>query len=83
MRLIDADAVDYENIMCSLMQLEWLNAIIESQPAIDAVPVIRCKECVFCSVYETNGSYHCRSHNGMHREVMPDEFCSYGEGETE
>lgn len=34
-RLIDANAVDYENIMCSQSQLHWLNAIIEQQPTID------------------------------------------------
>lgn len=39
-RLIDADAVDYENIMCSMAQLHWLNAIIEKQPTIEAVPVV-------------------------------------------
>ena len=40
MRPIDADAVDYENIMCSQEQLHWLNAIIEKQPTIDSVPVV-------------------------------------------
>ena len=39
-RLIDANAVDYENIMCSLSQLHWLNAIIEMQPTVDAVEVV-------------------------------------------
>ena len=39
-RLIDANAVDYENIMCSLSQLHWLNAIIEKQPTVDAVEVV-------------------------------------------
>ena len=39
-RLIDANAVDYENIMCSLSQLRWLNAIIEAQPTVDAVEVV-------------------------------------------
>ena len=41
-RLIDANAVDYENIMCSLSQLRWLNAIIEKQPTVDAV-VLPCE----------------------------------------
>ena len=42
-RLIDANAVDYENIMCSLSQLRWLNAIIERQPTVDAVEVVHGK----------------------------------------
>ena len=41
-RLIDANAVDYENIMCSQSQLLWLNAIIEKQPTVNAV-VLPCK----------------------------------------
>ena len=39
-RYIDANAVDYENIMCSQDQLHWLNAIIEKQPTVDAVEVV-------------------------------------------
>ena len=39
-RLIDANAVDYENIMCSQDQLHWLNAIIEKQPTVDAAEVV-------------------------------------------
>ena len=41
MRLIDTDSVDYENIMCSQSQLHWLNEIIETQPTIEARPVVR------------------------------------------
>ena len=39
-RLIDANAIDYENIMCSQDQLHWLYAIIEKQPTVDAVEVV-------------------------------------------
>ena len=63
MRLIDADAVDYENIMCSLRQLEWLNTIIEKQPTIDAVPVVRCKDCKHGEVDEP--------------EDFPDQYCCH------
>ena len=38
-RLIDANDIDYENIMCSQSQLYWLHSIIEKQPTVDAVPV--------------------------------------------
>ena len=46
MRLIDADALKFD-IMCvygsNPKYLNWLN----HAPTVDAVPVIRCKDCVF------------------------------------
>ena len=73
-RLIDANAVDYENIMCSQSQLHWLNAIIEKQPTVDAVEVVRCWECKYYELNATCGK-------SCFRDVLtaPDDFCSYGE----
>lgn len=45
----------------------------------DLKKVVLCKNCIFCTIYETNGSLNCRSMNGMYRTVNPDDFCSYGE----
>ena len=46
MRLIDADALKFD-IMCvygsNPQYINWLN----HAPTVDAVPVIRCKDCVF------------------------------------
>lgn len=41
--------------------------------------VVVCEKCQFCKFEPENEKYHCRSQNGLHRTVLPDEFCSYGE----
>ena len=78
MRLVDADVAD-----------KWMRqnnafidaAILKAIPTIDAVPVVRCKECKF---YTLLG--HCLVHSqepdqygpGFIVEMLPDAFCSYG-----
>lgn len=76
MRLIDADALIEEHCkgcgqdikdgcktdpVCATLM--WF----EDAPTIDAVPVVRCKD---CKTYKTD--YMCFFRN-------PDDFCSYGE----
>lgn len=84
-RLIDANAVDYENIMCSLSQLYWLNAIIENQPTVDAVEVVRCGKCLYYS--ETTGKDSgkpcgygvCTKPFHITNIVVNEDFCSFGQ----
>ena len=53
---------------------------IKKQPTIDAVPVVRCKDCV-------NGTFCLNSQGAEYVDCMlddysvrkPDDFCSYGE----
>lgn len=63
MRLIDADALidDINNGLWDWEQLENITGItvlkqtisdIQNAPVIDAVPVIRCKDCRFCRKYK-------------------------------
>ena len=82
MRLIDANA----------MRNDWLengeneyvydtNAVLDSidaQPTIDAVPVVRCKECKYYDRDECQNPYIFMS-DGAHLYTQPDDFCSYGE----
>ena len=85
MRLIDADAlyrkvkmetnpygkptIDYDS---GVKVLEW----IDKAPTIDAVPVVRCKDCKW--LYDEMDDYCCRSHRGLVR-ICENSFCSYGE----
>lgn len=78
MRLIDADVAD--------KRMQQNNAFIDSAilkavPTIDAVPVVRCRECVHyqkgsCNLHsvwpdEYSTGYDCRPDD--------DDFCSYGQ----
>ena len=67
MKLIDADVAD-----------KWMRqnnafidaAILKAIPTIDAVPVVRCKNCFY---YKPFGE--C---NNTGLTVKPDDYCSYG-----
>ena len=90
MRLIDADAVKlpkgfFEKVDNVPKFYEWLDA----QPTIDAVPVTRCKDCIFGYKYFdvingiTDSWVECRNPDGLNRDVSCDDYCpaaiKYGE----
>lgn len=53
---------------------------IESQPTVDAVPVVLCKDCKHYVWDEFDGSYACLS---IGRFVKPDFWCAHGERRTD
>ncbi len=57
-----------------------LEFAIDNIPAVDAVPVVRCKDCRSC--YEGPDDYCCTNHKGL-VAIMPLSFCSYGERREE
>lgn len=91
MRPIDADALKksvpnthvdiFENCRnCELLDDEQVEELIDNAPTIDAVPVVRCKECKFahmtyggeckyCDVWESEDSLY----------LDGDFFCAFGE----
>ena len=46
--------------------------VIWQMPTVDAVPVVRCKECKW-----TGGDFVC--YRGVMVQHKPEDFCSYGE----
>lgn len=89
MRLIDADELIVE--LYQDQPMDWTGSDAEVQefidwelfrgmvinfPAIDAVPVVRCKDCKW--LYDEMDDYCCRSHRGLAR-ICENSFCSYGE----
>ena len=48
--------------------------VIQAMPTVDAVEVVRCKNCK----YYCNG-WHCNLYLNVSHETKPDDFCSYGE----
>lgn len=71
MRLIDADALK-ERLKRSSRYFD-LKFDIDEAPTIDAVPVVRCKDCKYS---KPNGElYGCPFFD----EIRADEYCSSGE----
>ena len=89
MRMIDADATKRrvaDTFFDTL--IPCVNRALDDSPTIDAVPVVRCKDCKHSELefFVDNGTiriekYKCGNHlgMGMAQEVNADDFCSYGE----
>ena len=75
MRLIDADALMEKYHKTSVWD-SWVE--INSAPTVDAVPVVRCKDCIWYAEKET-GEGWCSE--VMARPMPHNGFCSYGEKE--
>lgn len=79
MRLIDADAIDWECIEhkygarddavvdCEIM--------IDIAPTIDAVPVVRCKDCK----WSIKDDWICGHPNNNAWNISTEHYCGYGE----
>lgn len=79
MRLIDADA------MCADLatvdprykaMIEWGVRVTEAQPTVDAVEVVRCKDCLWRGKH---GCYRSRDSYTWYNRPKDDDFCSWGE----
>lgn len=73
MRLIDADVAERW-----MMQNEAVMdiAILKAIPTIDAVPVVRCKDCEYFRLNDENVPY-CVNPFGLN-DPEPNGFCNYG-----
>lgn len=86
MRLIDADKISYfwhQDCNGRFHEGVTMQSMIDAVPTVDAVEVVRCKDCRF---YEQGVEYYhydgigakdvCRLYK---RQMQEDDFCSYGE----
>ena len=62
------------------LSTEWwcVEDAVIAAPTIDAVEVVRCRECVHAIVFRT-GSVSCRYHDWCRINVDPDGYCNHGE----
>lgn len=78
MRLIDADALGVGRCSRDVLPADYcagwngLIRLLEKAPTVDAVPVVRCKECKWAG-----GDFVC--YRGVMVQHKPEDFCSYGE----
>lgn len=73
MRLIDADAL-LDKLICTSRYFTVKGDIVEA-PTIDAVEVVRCKDCKYA---ELDDELYLCHHNGADWN-SGEHFCSYGE----
>ncbi len=84
MRVIDADGLRRRIVAfctgCSTTYLTVENIVmmINQADTVDAVPVVRCRDCVYAQSAKINkkGFRICPA---SHMEITDDDFCSYGE----
>ena len=57
-----------------------VRSILHSAKTIDAVPVVRCRECKHRKYDDIFGMLWCNI-DSCTKRVKPDDFCSYGEKE--
>ena len=74
-----AEGKDYHEVACRACWVDDMRLEIEDAPAVDAVEVIRCKDCVFSKYFEESGTRKCRTQQGLYRTVTDEDYCSYGE----
>ena len=86
MRLYDLESVyckDCEfkdrcsEIDCDVHQMPVYNIpdVVDNTPTIDAVPVVRCRECIY-AIRPGDNIVYC---DNFERDMMPDDYCSVGE----
>ena len=85
MRLIDADLLSeaiHENVPAPYDDASWAKdnclAEVEMAPTVDAVPVVRCRECIAYTPVDDNTG-KCVFLIGKHQYVVPDGYCYLGE----
>lgn len=52
---------------------------LKSAPTVDAVKVVRCRDCKYWMNYTETDVPCCKQYNGLQGVVLGDDFCSYGE----
>ena len=89
-RLIDANA--FKMALCtkegaealghSTVKLARVSAIVDAQPTIDTVEVVRCKDCKYyelATIFDGSQKMRCENKKGIWTATPSDAFCSYGE----
>ena len=79
MRLIDVDKLERQEYWGNERCFDYVDAEdIDNAPTVDAVPVVRCKDCKHYEIHKPKVLENCER-NGYIIPMKPDDFCSYGE----
>lgn len=94
MRLIDADQAasienldQYSDLEAALGDVQTVRDILSDAPTIDAVPVVRCRECIYykiCDEWKNGKRMLCEIHHHSYLDHDGDNhFCSWGQRKIE
>ena len=94
MRLIDADRAasienldQYSDLAAALGDVQTVRDILSDAPTIDAVPVVRCRECThykICDEWKNGKRMLCEIHHHSYLDHDGDNhFCSWGQRKIE
>ena len=84
MRLIDTDGARRRivafatGLHSEVMPVETVLMLLTQMQTIDAVPVVRCRDCKHYEIHKPKVLENCER-NGYIIPMKPDDFCSYGE----
>ena len=82
-----ADGKREINLVYKMQELcKAVKAVADNCPTVDAVEVVRCKNCARCFKHTTKRNRQMMwicMRNEMNVCVRPDDFCSYGERRTD
>lgn len=82
-RLIDADALvwvlKHSKTYHKVIALDVVLDAVRCSPTIDAVEVVRCKDCKDIFFDDWYKCFSCANLYGLNEEVKPNDFCSHGE----
>ena len=74
----DNETLEQRDLSYNTLMIYEIAMEIDDAPSVDAVEVVRCKDCKQYSCAKTNRKgYRICPASGM--EIKPDDFCSYGE----
>ena len=59
-----------------------INLIVQA-PTVDAVEVVRCKDCKWCRYSKVHDVQWCDHESGLCDAIVGNEYCSYGERRTD
>lgn len=58
---------------------DYIREVIESVPAVDVVPVVRCKDCKYAYINSFSAASGVALCSSSAKVMQQDDFCSYGE----
>lgn len=73
----DSRGVEY---LCSAVTMDGVNKILSDLSSVDAVRVVRCKNCIYCELNTDESVAWC---NVWGNTTLRDGYCFYGERKDE